>query len=115
MSIQTDSGCPCPTPKPRQPEHLFVLHDLVQPVERRTKDKRHRCYTAYSKTKDAADGKKTMLKLTFPGLAAALCTTASFVPQVVKTWKTRSTADISLGMYLVLVFGTVLWLAYGCS
>jgi MtN3 and saliva related transmembrane protein len=54
-----------------------------------------------------------MLKLTFLGLAAALCTTASFVPQVVKTWRTRSTADISLGMYLVLVFGTVLWLAYG--
>jgi MtN3 and saliva related transmembrane protein len=57
--------------------------------------------------------KKTMLKLTFLGLAAALCTTTSFVPQVVKTWKTRSTDDISLGMYPVLVFGTVLWLCYG--
>jgi MtN3 and saliva related transmembrane protein len=69
--------------------------------------------TACFKTKDAAGGKKTMLKLTFLGLAAALCMTASFMPQVMKTWKTRSTADISLGMYLVLVFGTVLWLAYG--
>jgi MtN3 and saliva related transmembrane protein len=35
------------------------------------------------------------------------------VPQLVKTWKTRSTADISLGMFLVLVIGIILWLAYG--
>jgi MtN3 and saliva related transmembrane protein len=54
-----------------------------------------------------------MLKLTFLGLAAAFCTTVAYVPQVVKTWKSRSTADISLGMYLVLMLGIVLWLAYG--
>ena len=51
--------------------------------------------------------------LTFLGLAAAFCTTIAYVPQVVKTWRTRSTADISLGMYLVLMLGIVLWLAYG--
>ena len=54
-----------------------------------------------------------MSKLTFLGLAAAFCTTVAFVPQVVKTWTTRSTADISLSMFLVLVIGIVLWLAYG--
>jgi MtN3 and saliva related transmembrane protein len=54
-----------------------------------------------------------MSKLTFLGLAAACCTTIAFVPQLVKTWKTRSTADISLGMFLVLVIGIILWLAYG--
>jgi MtN3 and saliva related transmembrane protein len=54
-----------------------------------------------------------MPKLTLLGLAAACCTTAAFVPQVVKTWKTRSTADLSLSMFLVLVIGVVLWLAYG--
>ena len=54
-----------------------------------------------------------MSELTFLGMTAACCTTASFVPQVVKTWKTHSTDDISLGMFLVLVFGTVLWVAYG--
>jgi len=54
-----------------------------------------------------------MPKLTLLGLAAACCTTAVFVPQVVKTWKTRSTADLSLSMFLVLVIGVVLWLAYG--
>ena len=54
-----------------------------------------------------------MSKLTFLGLAAAYCTTIAFVPQLVKTWKTRSTADISLRMFLVLVIGIILWLAYG--
>jgi MtN3 and saliva related transmembrane protein len=54
-----------------------------------------------------------MIKLTFLGLAAAFCSTVAFVPQVMKTWRSRSTADISLGMYLVLVLGIVLWLAYG--
>jgi MtN3 and saliva related transmembrane protein len=47
------------------------------------------------------------------GFAAATCTTLAFAPQVMKVWRTRSTADISLGMFLVLVFGIVLWLFYG--
>ena len=51
--------------------------------------------------------------LTILGLTAGFCTTLAFLPQVVKTWRTRSTADISLGMFSVLVFGIVLWLIYG--
>jgi MtN3 and saliva related transmembrane protein len=47
------------------------------------------------------------------GFAAATCTTLAFAPQVMKVWRTRSTADISLGMFLFLVFGIVLWLFYG--
>jgi MtN3 and saliva related transmembrane protein len=47
------------------------------------------------------------------GLAAGFCTTIAFVPQVLKTWRTRSTTDISLAMFLVLVSGTALWLVYG--
>jgi MtN3 and saliva related transmembrane protein len=54
-----------------------------------------------------------VLKSTFLGLTAALCTTVAFVPQVMKTWKTRSTVDISLSMYLILLLGIILWLAYG--
>ena len=34
-------------------------------------------------------------------------------PQVVKTWRTRSTADISLEMFLILVAGIIAWLTYG--
>ena len=51
--------------------------------------------------------------LTLLGLVAACCTTLAFVPQVVKAWRTRSTKDISLGMFLLLIAGIVLWLIYG--
>ena len=47
------------------------------------------------------------------GYAAAFCTTAAYVPQVVRLWRTRSTGDISLGMFLVLVTGLALWLVFG--
>ena len=47
------------------------------------------------------------------GFAAATCTTLAYAPQFVKVWRTRSTEDISLGMFLVLVLGVALWLLYG--
>ncbi len=50
---------------------------------------------------------------TLLGLVAAACTTGSFVPQVVKTWRSGSSADLSLGMYGLFTAGIVLWLAYG--
>jgi MtN3 and saliva related transmembrane protein len=49
----------------------------------------------------------------FLGFVAAFCTSFAFLPQVIKTWRTRSTRDISLGMFLVLTTGIALWLAYG--
>lgn len=47
------------------------------------------------------------------GLVAAACTTIAFAPQALKAWRSRSTADISLSMFLLLVTGIVLWLIYG--
>lgn len=47
------------------------------------------------------------------GLAAAFCTTIAFLPQVIQAWKTRSTQDISLVMYIIFSTGLVLWLLYG--
>jgi len=55
----------------------------------------------------------TMDGLTFLGLIAAVCSTFSFLPQVIKVWRTRSTQDISREMFLLIVTGAVLWLAYG--
>lgn len=49
------------------------------------------------------------------GLVAAALTTTAFVPQVYKTWKEKSTKDISLSMYTVLFTGVVLWLFYGIN
>lgn len=47
------------------------------------------------------------------GLVAGTLTTAAFVPQVVKILRTRSTDDISLGMFALFNAGLVLWLGYG--
>jgi MtN3 and saliva related transmembrane protein len=47
------------------------------------------------------------------GLVAAFCTTVAFVPQVVRTWKSRSTEDISLGMFGFYSTGIFAWLVYG--
>ncbi len=47
------------------------------------------------------------------GSLAATLTTVSFVPQVWKVWRTRHTADISLGMYAMFTMGVALWLGYG--
>ncbi|HOP07681.1 MAG TPA: SemiSWEET transporter [candidate division Zixibacteria bacterium] len=50
---------------------------------------------------------------TIIGLIAGALTTVSFLPQVLKTWRSRSTHDLSLSMYLAFSSGVVLWLVYG--
>ena len=47
------------------------------------------------------------------GLAAGSCTTIAFLPQVIKTWKSGSAKDLSLGMFSFFCFGVLLWLVYG--
>ncbi len=49
------------------------------------------------------------------GLAAGSLTTLAFVPQVMKTWRSRSAADISYGMFLLFSTGVLLWLLYGLA
>jgi MtN3 and saliva related transmembrane protein len=44
---------------------------------------------------------------------AAFSTTISFLPQAVKTIRTKDTSGISLSMYVVFTLGTFLWLMYG--
>ena len=47
------------------------------------------------------------------GLLAGGLTTAAFLPQVIKTWKSRSAKDLSLGMFSLFCLGVLLWLVYG--
>ncbi|MBN2615196.1 MAG: SemiSWEET transporter [Bacteroidales bacterium] len=49
----------------------------------------------------------------FIGYVAAILTTASFVPQAIKTIRTRNTQGISLVMYLMFSTGVLLWFIYG--
>ena len=47
------------------------------------------------------------------GYVAATLTTVAFIPQALKTLKTRDTRSISLGMYIVFTVGVGFWLMYG--
>lgn len=47
------------------------------------------------------------------GTLAGMLTTIAFIPQVIKTWRTRSAQDISLFMFMLFSTGVLLWLIYG--
>ena len=47
------------------------------------------------------------------GYSAAFLTTAAFLPQAYKSWRTRDLSGISLPMYTLFTFGVAVWLVYG--
>jgi len=47
------------------------------------------------------------------GMVAGILTTGAFIPQVVKTYLTRSTKDLSLSWLALTNLGILLWLTYG--
>ena len=52
---------------------------------------------------------------TFLGYFAGFLTTVSLIPQVIKTWKTKSADDFSLGMLLIWSSGIACWVIYGTA
>lgn len=46
------------------------------------------------------------------GFGAAVLTTAAFLPQVYKTWKTKDVSALSLPMLIMFITGITLWLIY---
>ncbi|HEX5636860.1 MAG TPA: SemiSWEET transporter [Gammaproteobacteria bacterium] len=54
-----------------------------------------------------------MTLLDLLGLSAGSLTTISFVPQVIKTWRSKSADDISTGMFAIFSLGLIMWLIYG--
>ena len=47
------------------------------------------------------------------GYVAGVLTVASFLPQVVRAWRTRQTRDLSLTMFALLITACSLWVVYG--
>lgn len=47
------------------------------------------------------------------GMTAGTISSITFLPQVIKTWQTKSTGDISLWMFLLVTLSVILWLIYG--
>ena len=54
-----------------------------------------------------------MSMTTMLGYFAGFLTTIAFLPQVLKTWKSQSASDLSLGMFAVSTVGVFCWLVYG--
>ena len=55
----------------------------------------------------------SMINIQLIGLSAGFLTTIAFLPQVIKTWKSGSAKDLSLGMFSFFCLGVLLWLVYG--
>jgi len=53
------------------------------------------------------------MAIEYIGYVAAILTTGSFLPQMIKTIRTKDTSGISLFMYLFFVLGIILWFVYG--
>jgi MtN3 and saliva related transmembrane protein len=47
------------------------------------------------------------------GLAAGTISSITFLPQVLRIWKTKSAKDLSLNMLALLILGVSMWLTYG--
>ena len=47
------------------------------------------------------------------GFSAAFLTTIAFIPQLYKTWQTKSAEDVSSIMLILFITGLVCWIIYG--
>ncbi len=54
-----------------------------------------------------------MDSIEYVGLVASTLATVAFLPQVVRTWRSRSADDFSLVTLLMLEAGVGLWVFYG--
>jgi MtN3 and saliva related transmembrane protein len=54
-----------------------------------------------------------MDSVTILGIVAGALTSSAFFPQLLKAWRSKSTGDVSLWMYVIACTGILLWLIYG--
>lgn len=55
------------------------------------------------------------MTITHLGYGAGVLTVVSFVPQVVRAWRTKQTRDLSLGSFALLITAGSLWVIYGAT
>ena len=51
--------------------------------------------------------------ISYLGYFAGILTVGSFLPQVIRVWRTRQTRDLSLSMFALLSTASSLWIIYG--
>jgi MtN3 and saliva related transmembrane protein len=49
----------------------------------------------------------------FIGYVGSFLTSITFIPQVYKSWKSKSVGDLSVWMILIVITSTIVWLVYG--
>lgn len=47
------------------------------------------------------------------GYVGSILSSITFIPQVYKSWKSKSVGDLSFTMVLIVVSSTIVWLTYG--
>ncbi|MBA4196744.1 MAG: hypothetical protein C0459_04235 [Chitinophaga sp.] len=47
------------------------------------------------------------------GYVGSFLTSVTFIPQVIKSWKSKSVGDLSVVMLLIVITSTIVWLIYG--
>jgi len=53
------------------------------------------------------------MKIMYLGLAAGLLTTSSAFPQLIRSYRTKSTKDLSIWFLMAILCGVTLWIVYG--
>lgn len=53
-----------------------------------------------------------MFFIDFVGYFAGILVVISLLPQTIKSWKTKSTKDLSLSRYIIYIVGLILWITY---
>ena len=54
-----------------------------------------------------------MNSIEYLGFTAGLFVAISLLPQILKSWKTKSTKDIAIMWTIINLIGQVLWIVYG--
>jgi MtN3 and saliva related transmembrane protein len=53
-----------------------------------------------------------MNNVEFIGFLAGILVAISILPQVIKSWKTRSTKDVAISWSIINLIGQILWIVY---
>ncbi len=56
-----------------------------------------------------------VLNIEIFGYCAAVLTTLAFLPQLIKTWRTKSAEDVSYFMLSLFLAGVLCWILYGLN
>ena len=82
-------------------------------MNRRQHEKKRNCFRYCHRLSGSAASLHIMTAIQILGMTAGSISAITFLPQVIKTWKTKSADDISLLMFTFATISVIMWLVYG--